>query len=240
MFYIVQLLIIFLTMFQEDQMQASIHESISSLIRDIDEQLEKTTIPTVDNLYGELHPKEYLEKEPTKKKWLGGCLKIRASLNSWLEQLYGIDLDELRKAGGESFIDQISSSISKITQKQAMIEHEWNLFQSIVSYEPAYHKCGMERLAAPESPVEKGYSSDDELVLALEASKMSHIETRQYHQTRDDASCSEIPDLRRRLDLRDLKIKELRQRLQVEVEKNRHLQSTLDGIQDLLQKSNRF
>ena len=231
-------------MFQEDQMQASIHESISSLIRDIDEQLEKTLIPTVDNLYGELHPKEFLEKEPTKKKWLDGCLKIRATLNSWLELLRGIDLDELRSAVGEFFIEkfqyQISSSISKITQKQAMIEHELNLFQSIVSYEPAYHKCGMEKLAAPESPVEKGYSSDDELVLALEASKMSHIETRQYHQTRDNTSCSEIPDLHRRLDLRDLKIKELRQRLQVEVEKNRHLQSTLDGIQDLLRKSNGF
>ena len=94
----------------------------------------------------------------------------------------------------------------------------------------------MEGLAAPESPVEKGYSSDDELVLALEARKMSHIETRQYHQTQGSMSCSEIPDLRRRLDLRDLKIKELRQRLQAEVEKNRQLQSILDGIRDLLLK----
>jgi hypothetical protein len=215
-------------MSQENQMQASIRESISDLIGDISKQLKKTTIPTVEKLFDDLH----------------GCLKIRESLNLWLKQLRGINLDELREACGESFIEKFKNQILEmhleITQKQDMIEQELKLYQSIVSFEPAYHKCGMEDLAAPESPVEKGYSSDDELVLALEASKMSHIETRQYHQTRDDMSCFEISDLRRRLLLHDIKIQELRQRLQVEVEKNRYLQSTLDSIRDLLRKSNGF
>lgn len=241
-------------MFHDNQIQASICESITSLIGDIDEQLEKTSISTVDILLDDLHKKDFPEKEPTKKKWLVRCHEIQKSLNSWLEQLEGINFDELRRAGWESFIkkfqDQISSSVSQITQKQVMIEQELKQYQSIVSYKPTYDKCSTEGLAASESPVEKGYSSDDELVLALEARKMSHIETRQYHQTQDDASCSKIRDLCRRLDLRnhkiqelrqrldfrDQKIQELRQRLQAEVEKNRELQSILDGIQDLLLK----